>query len=112
MCRVIAMVMIGPRVYYEMAKDGVVFSGAANISPRWNTPVTAILLQGLCAVVMTLTPFPKLVIYIGFTLNFFAVMSVIALIRRRRRPDWQRLRAVSFGYPVIPVLFILVGLWM
>jgi APA family basic amino acid/polyamine antiporter len=106
------MVTIGPRVYYAMAKDGVFFSGAAKVNPRWNTPVTAILLQGLCTVLMTLTPFPKLVIYIGFTLNFFAVMSVIALIRLRRRPDWQKLRAVSFAYPMIPGLFILVGLWM
>jgi APA family basic amino acid/polyamine antiporter len=112
MSTVNAMVTIGPRVYYAMAKDGVFFSGAAKVNPRWNTPVTAILLQGLCTVLMTLTPFPKLVIYIGFTLNFFAVMSVIALIRLRRRPDWQKLRAVSFAYPVIPGLFILVGLWM
>jgi APA family basic amino acid/polyamine antiporter len=112
MSTVNAMVTIGPRVYYAMAKDGVFFSAAAKVNPRWNTPVTAILLQGLCTVLMTLTPFPKLVIYIGFTLNFFAVMSVIALIRLRRRPDWQKLGAVSFAYPMIPGLFILVGLWM
>jgi amino acid transporter len=39
-------------------------------------------------------------------------MSVIALLRLRRRPDWKKLGAVSFAYPVIPVFFILVGLWM
>jgi basic amino acid/polyamine antiporter, APA family len=112
MSTVNAMVTIGPRVYYAMAKNGAFFRAAANINPRWHTPVTAIALQGVCAVLMTLTPFPKLVIYIGFTLNFFAVMSVIALIKLRRRADWKKLSAVGFCYPLIPVLFILVGVWM
>ena len=53
-----AMVTIGPRVYYAMAKNKAFFPGAANVDPRWHTPVNAILSQGLCAMVMTLTPFP------------------------------------------------------
>jgi len=61
---------------------------------------------------MTLTPFPQLAIYIGFTLNVFAVMSVAALMIFRRRAGWQKLRVVSFAYPLIPVLFLLVGVWM
>src|SRR2546430_11066223 len=35
------------------------------------TPVAAIVAQGICAMLMTLTPFPQLVIYIGFSLTFF-----------------------------------------
>jgi len=112
MSTVNAMVTIGPRVYHAMAKNGAFFKTAARIDPDWHTPVFAIVLQGTCAALMTLTPFPNLIIYIGFTLNFFAVMAVIALVRLRRRPDWQRLRAVSFAYPAIPALFILVGVWM
>jgi len=68
--------------------------------------------QGVCAVLMTLTPFPQLVIYIGFTLNVFAVMSVASLMIFRRRKGWQKLRVVSFAYPSIPVVFLLVGVWM
>ncbi len=112
MSTVNAMVTIGPRVYYAMAKNGAFFRAAANINPTWHTPVTAIVLQGACAILMTLTPFPKLVIYIGFTLNFFAVVSVIALLKLRRRPNWNKLNAVSFCYPLIPIIFIVVGLWM
>jgi APA family basic amino acid/polyamine antiporter len=112
MSTVNAMVTIGPRVYHAMAKDGAFFKAAAKIHPEWHTPVLAIVLQGIFAAIMTLTPFPSLVIYIGFTLNFFAVMSVISLLRFRRRPEWKRLGPVSFAYPLIPVLFILVGLWM
>jgi APA family basic amino acid/polyamine antiporter len=107
-----AMVTIGPRVYYAMAKNGAFLPVAAKVDPRWHTPVAAILLQGLCAMLMTLTPFPDLIIYIGFTLNFFAVMSVSSLFIFRRRPQWQKLRVVSFGFPLLPATFLLVGGWM
>ena len=43
-----AMVTIGPRVYYAMAKNRAFFSAAAAVDPRWHTPVVAILSQG-CA---------------------------------------------------------------
>jgi APA family basic amino acid/polyamine antiporter len=112
MSTVNAMVTIGPRVYYAMAKNGAFLPAAAKVHPRWHTPVAAIVAQGVCTVLMTLTPFPQLVVYIGFTLNFFAVMSVASLLYFRRRPGWQKLRVVSFCYPLFPVLFLLVGLWM
>jgi APA family basic amino acid/polyamine antiporter len=81
------------------------------VHPRWHTPVFAIVCQGICSVLLTLTPFPDLVIYIGFTLTFMTVMSVSALLIFRRRPDWQKLRAVSFAFPLVPLVFILVGAW-
>jgi len=107
-----AMVTIGPRVYYAMAKNGAFLASAAKVHPRWHTPVVAIVAQGICTMLMTLTPFPQLVVYIGFTLNFFAVMSVASLLIFRRRAGWQKLRVVSFAYPLIPVAFLVVGLWM
>jgi len=112
MSTVNAMVTIGPRVYYAMAKNGAFLAAAANVHPKWRTPIAAILAQAVCTMLMTLTPFPQLVIYIGFTLNVFAVMSVASLFLFRRRPGWQKLRVVSFAYPFIPALFILVGVWM
>ncbi len=107
-----AMVTIGPRVYYAMAKNGAFLPVAAKVDPRWHTPVPAIVLQGICAMLMTLTPFPQLVIYIGFLLNFFAVLSVSSLFTFRRRSEWQRLRVVSFAWPLLPVVFLRVGGWM
>lgn len=112
MSTVNAMVTIGPRVYYAMAKNGAFLASAAKVDPKWRTPVLAIVAQGICTMILTLTPFPQLVIYIGFLLNFFAVMSVASLIHLRRQPGWRKLRVVSFCYPLFPVLFILVGLWM
>ncbi len=113
MSTVNAMVTIGPRVYYAMAGNGAFPAIAGKVHPRFHTPVAAIVAQGICTMLMTLTPFPQLVVYIGITLNFFTVMSVIAMfLFRRRRPGWQKLRIVSFAYPLFPVLFILVGAWM
>jgi APA family basic amino acid/polyamine antiporter len=107
-----AMVTIGPRVYYAMAKNGAFFTTAAKVDRRWHTPVVAIACQGVAAMAMTVTPFVQLFFYIGITLNFFAVMSVISLFFFRKQPGWQKLRVVSFAWPLIPALFIIVGLWM
>jgi len=112
MATVNAEVTIGPRVYYAMAKNKAFFQVAANVHPEWHTPVVAILSQAVCAMVLTLTPFPQLVVYIGFSLTFFSVLSVASVLIFRRRPGWQKLRALSIGYPAIPLLYILVGACM
>jgi len=108
-----AMVTIGPRVYYAMAKNKAFFRAAASVDARWHTPVNAILSQGLCAMLMTLTPFPQLVYYIGFSLTLFTVLSVASVfVFRRGRPEWQRLRALQFAWPLIPASYILLGICM
>lgn len=109
MSTVNAMVTIGPRVYYAMAHNRAFFQAAGVVHPKWRTPVNAIVMQGICSMILTLTPFPQLIIYIGFSLTFFTVMAVASLFIFRRRPDWQRLRAVSFLFPLIPGAYILVG---
>ena len=112
MSTVNAEVTIGPRVYYAMAKNKAFFKVAETIHPRWHTPVVAILCQGACAMLMTLTSLPQLFTYIGFSLATFTVLSVASLLVFRRRPGWQRLRAVSFCYPLIPAIYLLVGIAM
>ena len=107
-----AQIVTGPRVYYAMAKNGAFLAAAAKVHPRWHTPAIAIVAQGACTMLMTMTPFPQLVNYIGFTLNFFAVMSVASLMLFRRREGWRKLRVVSFCYPLVPVVFLLIGTWM
>ena len=107
-----AMVTIGPRVYYAMAKNGAFFNVAADVNPKWHTPVAAIVAQGVCSMLMTLTPFPQLMLYIGFSLTFFTVMSVASLFVFRRTRGWQRMRPVSFLFPLIPGAYILVGAGM
>ena len=93
-----AMVIVGPRVYYAMARNKAFFPAAAKVDPRWHTPVNAIIAQGLCAMVMTLTPFRQLMIYIGMSLTLFTVLSVASLFVFRKRSGCQRLRAVNFAW--------------
>jgi APA family basic amino acid/polyamine antiporter len=107
-----AMVTVGPRLYYAMAKNRAFFHAATRVHPRWHTPVFAIFCQGACSILMTFVPFQDLLIYIGFLLNFFASLSVATLFVFRRRPGWQRLPVLNAGWPVIPAFFLIVGIWM
>jgi APA family basic amino acid/polyamine antiporter len=113
MSSVSAMVTIGPRVYYAMAKNGAFFSTAARVHEKYRTPVNAIIAQCVCAAIMTVTPFPQLFTYVGMTLNFTALLAVASIfVFRSRRPDWQKLKIVSFAYPLVPSIFVLTGVWM
>jgi basic amino acid/polyamine antiporter, APA family len=108
-----AMVTVGPRVYYAMAKNRAFLPAAAAVHPRWHTPVVAIVSQGLCAMLMTLTPFPDLIIYIGLSLTLFSVLTVASVfVFRKKRPEWQKLRALNFAWPMIPISYIAVGACM
>ena len=108
-----AMALVGPRVYYAMAQDACFPFSAARVHPRWHTPVNAILYQAAASAVMVLTgTFEKLVYYIGFTLILCAAMAVAGLLRLRRRPGWRTLRAVSWCYPAIPLVFLVASAWM
>jgi APA family basic amino acid/polyamine antiporter len=96
-----------------MAKNRAFFRAAATVHPRFHTPIVAILSQGLCAMVMTLTPFRDLLTYIGMSLTLFTVLSVAALfVFRYKRPGWQKLRAVDFAFPLVPASYVLVGTGM
>ena len=108
-----AMCMIGPRVYYAMAKDGAFFASAAKVHPRWKSPWVAVLYQGGCCCLLILTgTFESLVYYIGFTLWLFSALSVLALFKFRKRPGWERTPWVSLGYPLLPALYVAVNLWI
>ncbi|MGF1613625.1 MAG: APC family permease [Gammaproteobacteria bacterium] len=108
-----AMVMIGPRVYYAMAKDGAFLRAAARVHPRWQTPWVAIVLQGTCCCALILTgTFENLIYYIGFTLTLFSALAVASLLVFRRRPGWRPLKAVSFAYPLLPLIYLAVSAWI
>lgn len=108
-----AMVIVGPRVYYAMAQDGCFFRGAARLHPRWLTPVQAILYQSVATAVMILTgTFEGLIYYIGFALILFAALATAGMVRLRSRAAWKRLPAVSWGYPLVPAVFIAASAWM
>ena len=103
-----AFIIIGPRVYYSMAKDGLFFKSAATIHPKFQVPSNSILLQCVIAVVMVLSgTFEQVLTYMGFALGIFPIMTVFSVIKlRRQNPDAVRLP----GYPLTQILYILTGL--
>ena len=67
-----AYIMLGPRVYFSMARDGCFFRFAAQVHPRYKTPSKSILFQGMIAGVMVLVgSFDQLLTYLGFALAHF-----------------------------------------
>jgi len=108
-----AMIMTGPRVYYAMARDGVLFELFGKVNQLHRTPAHAIFLQATIAIMMVLTAsFDTLLIYIGFTLSLCAMLTVLGMIRLRlKKPDLRRAYK-TFGYPVTPILFIAGNVWI
>jgi APA family basic amino acid/polyamine antiporter len=99
------IVLAGPRVYYAMARDGLLFSWAAEVHPRYHTPHRAILLQGgwSCVLVVTGT-YRALFTRVVYTEWIFFGLMAIGLILLRRRQDMIRGYEV-FGYPWVPLVF-------
>ena len=102
-----ALILAGPRAYYQMAKDGLFIERVSRVHPRWRTPVEALVFQGLWSVflVLFIGGFSQLFTYVifgGWIFYALAVLSVIAL--RRKEPNMPRPYRVP-GYPWVPLLF-------
>ena len=102
--------MVGPRVYYAMAKDGLIFSWLSRINPRFQTPDLAIIIQMAIAIIYVFvgkSSAETLLMYIGFSLSIFPLMSVVGvIIMRLRAPEAFRPFKVPF-FPVVPLIYII-----
>jgi APA family basic amino acid/polyamine antiporter len=108
-----AMILAGPRVYYAMSRDGIFFTAFGRVSDVRHTPAPAIGLQAGIAIVMIVSAsYGKLLIYIGFTLSLFAMLTVIGMIRIRLRAADERPLYRTWGYPLTPILFVAGNLWI
>lgn len=99
--------MVGPRVYYAMAKDNMIFQSLAKVHTRFETPYLAIIIQIFFAVFYVFTGSAMtLVIYMGFALNIFPVLTVIGLMyTRHSQPELKRSYKVPL-YPIVPIIYI------
>jgi basic amino acid/polyamine antiporter, APA family len=108
-----AMILTGPRVYYAMSRDRLFFRVFGRLGANRNTPGASIFLQGTIAILMVVSAsFDSLLLYIGFTLSLFAMLTVIGLMRIRSRFNLPTGSYRTFGYPLTPLLFILGNLWI
>jgi APA family basic amino acid/polyamine antiporter len=105
--------MIGPRIYYAMAKDGVFFRNLTYVHPEFGTPTHAILLQALwsCLLILTNT-WGTLFTYVSVVITLFSAFTIgSVIVLRWKRPDLNRPYRV-WGYPIVPLLFVIVHLWI
>jgi APA family basic amino acid/polyamine antiporter len=100
------IILSGPRVYYAMARDGLLFRWAGKIHPTFKTPHRAILLQALWSSVLVATgTYRALFTRVVYTEWIFFGAMAIGLFLFRRRADLRRGYSV-WGYPWVPLVFI------
>jgi len=104
-------IMCGARVYYAMAEDGIFFRALAKVNPRWHTPARSLVLQGMWAGVLALSGgYNALLTYVMFMMVMSYTLTVAALfVLRRKMPDAPRPYRCA-GYPLLPALYVLIGI--
>lgn len=112
-----ANILTGPRIYFAMARDGLLPRAMQQIHPRHETPANAIVLQGVWAALLIFlmfrregTPqdaFDDLTAFVIFGGNLFYALAVASVFMLRRRyPDLPRPYR-TWGYPLTPALYLL-----
>jgi len=104
------LVMAGARVYYTMANDGLFFKKAGKLNNA-AVPSFALWIQCLFACAWSLSgKYGDLLDMISFVVVGFYMLTIAGIfILRKTRPDAER-PYKAFGYPVLPVIYILMGL--
>jgi APA family basic amino acid/polyamine antiporter len=104
-----ANVLVGPRIAYAMATDGLFFRTAARLSTTSQTPWIAVVVQAVMATVLVLVfdKFSKVLDYTTFAIVLATIADTSALyVLRWRDPDRPRPYRAA-GYPWVPALYIL-----
>lgn len=109
------IVMTSPRYYYAMARDKLFFANelVGSVHPQYKTPHVALIISAFWSIVLITTgSFGQLLGLVVFVAWVFYLLSIGALfVLRKKKPDLHRPYKV-IGYPVIPIIAILGGLWI
>ena len=106
-----AMIWIGPRVTMVMGEDYRILRFLSKKN-KFNVPVVAIWVQTTITIVLIVSStFDKVLVYAGFIMNLFTLLSVAGLfILRIKHPEIKSKYRVT-GYPITPLIFILLSIW-
>ena len=114
------LILAGSRVVYAMAKDRLFFRSTSKLN-GWGVPGVALVLQGFWVGILILLRTRKpdgtygnlysdLLDYVVFSVLIFYVLTVVGiLVLRRKRPNAER-PYKAFGYPFVPLLYIIAAL--
>lgn len=99
------IVLVGPRVYYALARDGLLFRWVGGVHPRFRTPHRAIALQAVWSAVLVATgTYRALFTRVVYTEWIFFAAMAVGLLLLRRRPGYAPRYRVAGG-ATVPVLF-------
>lgn len=106
-----AAILYGPRVYFAMAEDKSFFKSMSFIHPRYRVPTKAIVWQAVLSSLLCLSgTYQDLFEYVVFALViFFAATGLAVIVLRFKQPETKRPYR-AWGYPFIPLLFVLINL--
>lgn len=111
-----ANILTGPRIYFAMARDGLLPRAMQQVHARYETPANAILLQGLWTALLIFVTFRvseqpqdafnKLTDFVIFGGSVFYALAVAAVfVLRRTQPSAERPYR-TWGYPLTPALYL------
>ena len=103
------IVLVGPRVYYQIAQDGLMFRWFNHIHPTFQTPDRAIVLQAIWSSVLVATgSYRALFTRVIYTEWIFFALLAIGVVLLRRRPGYAPAWRMPL-VPVAPVVFAIVS---
>jgi len=96
------------RVQFAMARDHMFFKSLGKIHPRYGTPHTSLIVQGIWSCVLVMSgSFDTISDYVIFAAWLFYAMGAAGVfILRKKMPDAERPYKV-WGYPILPALFVI-----
>ncbi len=105
--------MTSPRIFYALAEDGLFPAVIARVDPTTGAPGAAILLTAALGMIFVLVrSFTQLADQFVIGIWPFYALAVAAIyVLRRRRPDLVRPYR-TWGYPVVPAVFLLASLFL
>jgi APA family basic amino acid/polyamine antiporter len=104
------IVLVGPRVYYQMSQDGLWFKWASHLHPTFQTPDRAIILQAIVASVLVATgSYRALFTRVIYTEWIFFALLAFGVILLRRRPGYAPAWRMPL-VPLAPLAFVVVSL--
>jgi APA family basic amino acid/polyamine antiporter len=103
-------ILSNPRVFFSMAEDGLFFRSVASVHSRYRTPHVALLLYLMLGLLgVTTQTFEQLAeIFVLGIWPFYALAVGAVIVLRRRRPA-MRTGYRTWGYPLVPVVFLLIS---
>ena len=102
----VAYLMVSPRVYYAMAKDGLFFKRFSELHPRFGTPHRATIIQIVLACILILSgTFEQIISYFFFVVVFFIALTVTGLFKIHKT-EFSGYKTIL--YPFTPIFFLLI----